>query len=71
MDCPDHNAPMSAKIAYQRWLRHRWETAEITEVMDIPWEDETKWWTHPEWPSPEVQRKRIQRQMKRYLRNNQ
>jgi hypothetical protein len=70
MECPDHAAPLSAKLAYQRYIRRRWETAEITEVMEIPLEDPAKWWTHPEGVSPEVQRKRIERMQKRYLKNS-
>jgi hypothetical protein len=58
---------MSAKLAYQGWIRELWATADILDIADIPLEVEGPWWTHPEGRSPEQQQAIIKRQMKKYL----
>jgi hypothetical protein len=69
-DCPDDDATLQEKLAYQRHLQKRVEQAELP--SSLPWisPSETRWWRIPGAMPPEYQRQQIQKQMKRYERRS-
>ena len=74
MDLPDIDdvKTLAQQHAYQRALRKKWD--ELADkppfaIMDLPFPDaDLPWWQHPDHPSPEYQRKQIERQMNRLQR---